>query len=108
MSDTAIKVLTEEETLRQRGAELWDRATAAEAELLLLQSQPDDDRKRSFYESKAARQSAALRVLNRRVRIQRLILRELAATDPEQSDTLYRMVMDKYAAELGEDQGLSL
>jgi hypothetical protein len=105
---TGMKVLSDEEKFRQRGVELWDRATSAEAELRMLKSEADADQKRSFYEAKASRQSKALHALNRRVRIQRLVLRELYAMDPEQADTLYRLTLDKHAAELGEDQGLSL
>jgi hypothetical protein len=107
MTDTGLKVLSETEILQQRVAELRRQLADAKLEIEALTT------KSEWYvgsrlQSKIASQSKALTALNRRVRVQRLILREMAMEDSQRSHDLYHLVMDKYATELGEDTGLSL
>lgn len=107
MTDTGLTVLSETETLQQRNAELRRQLAEAKMEIEALTT------KHEWYvgsrlQAKIASQSKALTALNRRVRVQRLILREMAMEDSQRSHDLYHLVMDKYAAELGEDTGLSL
>ncbi len=107
MSDTQIKVLSDDERNKARIAELRDQLYAAQQEIASLR-QEDKSLASDYLKRKVDAQANALRRLNRRVRIQRLILRELAETDTDMSDAMYRTVLDKYATELGEDTNLSL
>ena len=107
MTDTGITILSEMEILQQRNAELRLQLAQAKLEIEALTT------KHEWYvgsrlQTKISSQSKALTALNRRVRVQRLILREMAIEDPQRSHDLYHLVMDKYAVELGEDTGLSL
>ena len=107
MTDTGLKVLSETETLQQRIAELRKQLADAQLEIKALTTQYEWQVGSSLAK-KIASQAKALHALNRRVRVQRLILREMAMEDPQRSHDLYHLVMDKYATELGEDTGLSL
>lgn len=107
MTDTGLTVLSETETLQQRNAELRRQLTEAKMEINSLKTDTGWVAN-SYLQQKIASQSKALTALNRRVRVQRLILREMAMEDSQRSHDLYHLVMDKYAVELGEDTGLSL
>lgn len=107
MTDTGLTVLSETEVLQHRIAELRRQLTETRMEVEALKA-THDWYVGSRLQSKIASQSKALTALNRRVRVQRLILREMTIEDPQRSHDLYHLVMDKYAAELGEDTGLSL
>ena len=92
-----IKVLTEIERLQEEIAKL-------RSQVLVLQSDLADaklDKVPQYkWQGKIARQSNALTRLNKRVRLQRLILRELNAMDPQLANDLFATVKDKYATEL--------
>lgn len=107
MTDTGTKVLSEIEILHQRNAELRQQLAAAHEEIKSLKAN-EQWLANSWLQQKNARQSKALTALNRRVRVQRLILREMAVEDPQRSHDLYHLVMDKYNDELKDDTGLSL
>lgn len=95
-----IKITSTEDQLREELAKL--RAAVFEARQEKYEQEP------SSLQYKIERQKAALRNLNKRVRMQRLILRELNAHDPELADTLFNLVKDKYAAELDDEFVLTI
>lgn len=98
-----IVISTTEQRLGEQVSEL--RARLAEARGQVSSLTGEGWVPQSHLQSHAARQRVALRRLNERVRVQRLILRELASRDPQLANELYNTVMDKYAAELDQDRG---
>lgn len=102
MAEITVKVLSKEEQLQAENAKL-------RMEFYQMKNIADGTHQEpSSLQSKIARQKVALRNLNKRTRVQRLILRELNEHNAELADTLYRTVMDKYASELNDDITLFL
>lgn len=99
MGITANKATLEEE-LKDTNAYLRAQVYNLHAE---LDHYRDENKNPSWLQSKIMRQAKALTGLNRRVRVQRLILRELNEIHPEIAETLFRMVSDKYSTELDDD-----
>jgi len=62
----------------------------------------DENKKPSWLQAKMMSQAKALTNLNKRVRMQRLILRELNVINPELADTIFNLVKDKYPVELND------
>lgn len=96
-------VVNEEGKLRERIAALQSQVFELSGEVRELRSENPSP---SWMQSKVARQAKALARLNKRVRVQRLILRELNEHHSEIAETLFRMVSDKYASELDDEISL--
>lgn len=94
----AIVVDKEDANAREIGLRAQVRELSAE-----LNHYRDENQNPSWLQSKMMRQARALTNLNRRVRVQRLILRELNEIHPDIAETLFRMVSDKYSTELDDD-----
>lgn len=93
-------ILTEEQRSQERLAFLTAQVVNLNAEVLHYRS---ENLTPGFLQAKMMRQAKALTSLNKRVRMQRLILRELNENHSELADTLFSLVKDKYATELADD-----
>jgi hypothetical protein len=105
MAEIKVNVLSEIDSLKQENAKL-------RSQFYEMKSEVDACRMVSpvwggaSLQSKIQRQAKALTNLNRRVRTQRLILRELNEHHAELANDLYHTVVDKYAAELDDETTL--
>lgn len=92
-----VKVLTETERLQEENAKLRHQVMELRSDAAMAQLPEVPQYK---WQGKIARQSSALTRLNKRVRLQRLILRELNEMDPQLAYDIFTIVKDKYATEL--------
>ena len=94
-----VTALSKEEQLQERVSMLSTQVLNLNQELAFFRS---EDKNPGWLQSKIMRQAKVLTSLNKRVRIQRLMLRELNAQDPELANTLFNLIKDKYSTELDE------
>lgn len=92
--------LTDQQRMEEQVSSLRSQVVSLDAELSHYR---DENKSPSWLQSKMMRQAKSLTSLNRRVRMQRLILRELNLHDSELADTIFNLVKDKYATELADD-----
>ena len=92
--------LTDQQRMEEQVSALRAQVVSLSGELSHYR---DENNSPSWLQMKMMRQAKALTSLNRRVRMQRLILRELNLHDSELADTIFNLVKDKYATELADD-----
>lgn len=102
MTDIKVTVLSEVDKLKEENAKLRSQVFEMKDEVSACRKESPVWGGASMY-SKIQRQAKALTNLNRRVRVQRLILRELNEHHTELANDLYHTVVDKYAAELDDE-----
>ncbi len=93
-------LVSEQARLKEKIAELSAQVSNLHAELSHYRS---EEKEPSWLQLKMRRQGEALTRLNRRVRVQRLLLRELNVHDAQLGEDLWNTVKDKYATELDDD-----
>jgi hypothetical protein len=97
---TIGETLTQEQRLTEQVNQLRLQVVNLSSELSFFR---DENKTPGWLQSKVLRQAKALTSLNKRVRMQRLILRELNEINPELADTIFNVVKDKYSTELSDD-----
>ncbi len=94
------QLMTEAERQKEQLTELRLQVSLLHDELLAYR---DEEQHPNRLQGKVRRQSIALTRLNKRVRMQRLILRELTEQNPELANDLFHTVLDKYSSELDDE-----